>query len=252
VVILISLLLITQTTLLNESFTGIQFPPAGWDTLRSDTNMGTWYRWSYATAIPDSFHSRCRVYDASDTLRQGWTTLKTPTLDLNTPSGPESLFFWYRFSQSSNNLGPDDTMFVDISNDDNTWYHLFTIGAGEDSNSWQIAHIDLSPYDTYTTARIRFHYMDEPNGSLGSTNANFWMDSVHVVSYLVDTLPPTIINTSPAPGDTGVGIMQNILVVFSEALDTATVIPEAFDATGAISGAHPGTVSYDPNELILS
>lgn|GEM_PF-651483 len=245
-VILISLFLISQTTLLNESFTGQEFPPVGWDTLRSDTNMGTWYRYTYTGASgPDSFQTRCRVFEASDTLRQGWTTLKTSTLDLATPSGPESLFFWYRFSQSFNNLGPDDTMFVDISNDNNTWCNLFTINAGEDTSTWQIARLDLSPYDAYTTARIRFLYMDEPNGSLGPTNANFWMDSVKVMSYLVDTLPPTIINTSPAPGDTGVGIAQNILIYFSEALDTLTVIPEAFDIIGQMSGAHSGTVFYD-------
>lgn len=245
-VFLISLLLISQTTLLNESFTGVEFPPTGWDTLRSDTNMGTWYRYNYTGASgPDSFQTRCRVYDASDTLRQGWTTLKSLTMDLASPTGPESLFFWYRFSQSSNNLGPDDTMFVDISNDDNTWYNVLTIGAGEDNSNWQTAHLDLSSYDAFTTARIRFHYIDEPNGSLGGTNANFWMDSVKVISYLVDTLPPTIISTSPALGDTGVGIAQNILVYFSEALDPATVIPEAFDVTGQISGGHPGSVTYD-------
>jgi hypothetical protein len=156
--------------------------------------MGTWYRWTYTSVNPYSFHARCRVYDANDTLRQGWTTLKTPVIDLASPAGPESLFFWYRFSQSANNLGPDDTMFVDISNDDMNWSTCFKLGPGDDTNTWQIARIDLFPFDTFATARIRFHYVDEPNGQLGTANANFWLDSVKVISPFADTIPPGLVN----------------------------------------------------------
>ncbi|MDH4211980.1 MAG: hypothetical protein OEV79_11095, partial [candidate division WOR-3 bacterium] len=157
VILSLSLLLFNQTPLLNESFTGTAFPPPGWDTLRSDTSMGDWYRYYYTgPSGPDSYQARVRVFSYLDTLRTGWTTLKTFNINLNDASGQESLFFWYRFSQDVGNLGPDDTMFVDISNDDYTWMNLFKIGQGADTNIWTIARIPLILYDAYDNARIRF------------------------------------------------------------------------------------------------
>ncbi|UCD05104.1 MAG: lamin tail domain-containing protein [candidate division WOR-3 bacterium] len=188
----IAILLINQTPLLNESFTGTTFPPPGWDTLRSDTTMGDWYRYYYTgPSGPDSYQARVRVYSYLDTLRTGWTSLKTFNINLNDASGQESLFFWYRFSQDTGNLGPDDTMYIDISNDDYTWMNLLKIGQGADTNVWTTARIPLIDYDTYDNARIRFHYEDQPNGYLGSFNCNFWLDSVQVKNY--DTIPETIV-----------------------------------------------------------
>lgn len=179
----VSVIMIGQANLLNESFTNAQFPPAGWDTLRSDTTMGNWYHYTYTgPSGPDSFQARLRVYDAADTLRTGWSTLKTINLDLTTSPGTESLFFWYRFSQASNNIGPDDTMFIDITNNDSTWSNLLKIGQGADTNVWQIANIDLSTHNSYNNARIRFHYEDQPNDSLNQWNCNFWLDSVRVTN----------------------------------------------------------------------
>jgi DNA/RNA endonuclease YhcR with UshA esterase domain len=176
-------LIFSQANLLNESFSNPEFPPSGWDTLRSDTIMGNWYRYNYTGASgPDSFQARLRVYDAVDTLRTGWSSLETPHLDLAVSPGDESLFFWYRFSQSSNNLGPDDTMFIDITNNDSTWSNIFKIAQGSDNNVWQIAGFDLSSYNTYNNARIRFYYEDRPNDSLNQWNCNFWLDSVKVVN----------------------------------------------------------------------
>jgi DNA/RNA endonuclease YhcR with UshA esterase domain len=61
----------------------------------------------------------------------------------------------------------------------------------------------------------------------------------------VDTIPPIVVSTSPANADTGVGVSSNVLAVFSEALDPLTIIPEAFDVHGAVSGVHTGSVSYN-------
>ncbi|HEC77814.1 MAG TPA: hypothetical protein ENI34_01555 [candidate division WOR-3 bacterium] len=187
----ITFLIIDQNILLQESFTDVQFPPVNWDTLSSDSTMVPWYRYNYTGAAgPDSFQARCRVYDASNPERQGWTFLKTPRIDLNFYTGPESLFFWYRFSQGSNNLGPDDTLFIEITNNDTVWSALLKLSQGADTNVWQIARIDLSPYDSCTDARIRFFYRDQPNDTLGQWNANFWLDSVKIISYSTDTIPP--------------------------------------------------------------
>lgn len=187
-----TLFLVGQAPLLNESFTNTTWPPAGWDTLRSDTIMGNWYRWNYTgPSGPDSWQARVRVYAASDTLRTGWSDLITYTLDLSDAAGQESLFFWYRFSQDTNNLGPDDTMYIDISNDDINWANLMRIAQGADTSIWQTARLDLLPYDTYTSARVRFHYEDRPNGNINPTNCNFWLDSVQVMNY--DTIPETVV-----------------------------------------------------------
>jgi hypothetical protein len=188
----LTLFLLNQAPLLNESFTNATFPPTGWDTLRSDTTMGDWYRYNYTgPSGPDTWQARVRVYAASDTLRIGWSTLKTYSLNLFSAAGQESLFFWYRFSQDVNNLGPDDTMYIDISNDDLSWINLMKIAQGTDTNIWQTARIDLQPYDAFNNARIRFHYEDMPNGNINPTNCNFWLDSVQVINY--DTIPETVV-----------------------------------------------------------
>ena len=188
----ITIAIINQAPLLYESFTNPTFPPTGWDTLRSDTIMGNWYRFNYTgPSGPDSWQARVRVFDASDTLRTGWSTLKTFSLDLAGASGQESLFFWYRFSQAMDNLGPDDTMHIDISNDDINWANLMTIAQGADTNVWQIARLSLNNYDSYATARIRFHYEDRPNGMISQYNCNLWLDSVQVINY--DTIPETVV-----------------------------------------------------------
>jgi DNA/RNA endonuclease YhcR with UshA esterase domain len=188
----LTFVLFSQAPLLNESFTNATFPPIGWDTLRSDTIMGNWYRYNYTgPSGPDSWQARVRVYSASDTLRTGWATLKTLSLNLANASGQESLFFWYRFSQDVSNLGPDDTMYIDISNDNMNWANLMKIAQGADTNVWKTARIDLLPYDAYTNARIRFQYEDRPNGSISPNNCNFWLDSVQVINY--DTIPETVV-----------------------------------------------------------
>ncbi len=192
VILSLALLLFNQTPLLNESFTGTMFPPAGWDTLRSDTSMGDWYRYYYTgPSGPDSYQARVRVFSYLDTLRSGWTTLKTYSINLSDASGGESLFFWYRFSQDSGNLGPDDTMHVDISNDNTLWANLMKIGQGADTNVWTVARVPLISFDGYENARIRFHFEDLPNGLISTNNCNFWLDSVQVKNY--DTIPETVV-----------------------------------------------------------
>ncbi len=244
-------LFITQTPLLVESFTNPQFPPAGWDTLRSGSNMTTWYRYEQASSSPDSIQARQRVYDAADTLRTGWSTLTTLSLDFANSTGVESLFFWYRFSQPTNNMGSDDTMYIEITNDGITYYTLMKIGQSGATNVWDTARISLFLYDNFNSARIRFRYEDRPNGSLGSTNCNFWLDSVKVISFYIDSIPPIITSTFPADSDTGIGISTNILIYFNEAIDPQTIIPQAFNIQGSSSGSHTGALLYDSISFIV-
>uniref|UniRef100_A0A7C4X958 T9SS type A sorting domain-containing protein n=1 Tax=candidate division WOR-3 bacterium TaxID=2052148 RepID=A0A7C4X958_UNCW3 len=237
-------LLFNQTPLLVESFTNPDFPPPGWDTTFTDTTID-WFRHQYTTANPDSFHARVRVYDASNWSRIGTSTLTTPPLNLYSFSGPETLSFWYRFSQSSNNLGPDDTLFIEISNNGTGWSSLFKINQSNQTSTWTVPRISLLNFDSYQNALVRFRYEDRPNSQMGSTNCNFWLDSVKVISYFIDTIPPQILNTAPASGDTGVGIASNILIYFSEPIDTLSIIPQAFNITGDSSGIHTFSIFYD-------
>ncbi len=240
-----------QTPILIESFTTPQFPPAGWDTLKSGPNMTTWFRFTYGTAIPDSYQVRQRVYDVSDTLRTGWSILLTPIINLAAYNGPETLYFWYRFSLANKNMGPDDTLYVEITNNDVNWWRLLKIDVSADTNVWMIARISLASYDTFANARIRFRFEDKPNGFLGASNCNFWLDSIKVISYYIDTIPPVILNTFPANGDTNIGIGSNILFYFNEPINPTTIIPSAFNIAGSASGGHSGMLTYDTINFVV-
>ncbi len=238
------MVLLSQTPVLVESFTGSQFPPSDWDTTFTDTTID-WFRYTYSSANPDSFHARVRVYDASNWLRQGTSTLMTPPLNLYSFPGPETLSFWFRFSQATNNLGPADTLYIEISNNGTTWDSLFKIHQSNQTNTWTKPAISLLNYDSYQNARIRFRYEDRPNDSLYYQNCNFWLDSVKIISYLVDTTPPIIVSTYPDSADTGIGIGSNITIYFSEPLDTLYIIPPAFSVMGDSSGSHSFSLLYD-------
>lgn len=241
---ILSLLFLNQIPLLNESFTGTEFPPAGWDTLRSDTTMNTWYRYYYSTGIPDVYQARVRVYEASNPARSGWTTLKTAPVNLAGAAGQESLFFWYRFSLDANNLGSDDTMYVDISNNETDWINLVKFGPGADTNVWQTARLDLQPFDTYASACIRFHYVDRPNDSLATFNCNFWLDSVQVVNY--DTIPETVVINELCPDPRTID--HNANNNFSN-LDEEYI--ELFNATNSAISVAYNAISTGPGMLTI-
>jgi len=174
-----------QTPVLVESFSTSAFPPAGWDTTRSDTTMSYWIRYQTSGANPDSHHARVLTYKPTDTLRQGFSELVTLALDLETAVGVESLSFWYRFSVNSQNMGPDDTISVAIRDDSSGWCGLWKLGTAGQSNTWAIARISLVPFNGYRGARLRFRLDDRPNAGQGSSNRYFWLDSIKVISYAI-------------------------------------------------------------------
>ncbi len=183
VFLVLPLMVHAQTPVLVESFTSPGFPPAGWDTTRSDSSMAYWVRYPTSGANPDSHHARVQVYNRYDSLRTGFSELVTRPFDLSNASGEETLSFWFRFSVTASNLGPDDSLSIAISGDSVTWDRLWVIGQSGQTNSWTIIEKSLSPYDHYVAARLRFRFEDRPNGSLGNTNRFFWLDSVKVMSY---------------------------------------------------------------------
>lgn len=181
----VPLMFFTQSPVLVESFSASAFPPAGWDTTRSDTTMTYWIRYQTSGANPDSHHARVLTYKEADTLRQGFSELVTPALDLVAATGEESLSFWYRFSVSGQNMGPDDTLSVAIRDDSTGWCDLWKLGISGQSNTWIIARISLLPFNGYHGAKLRFRFEDRPNAGQGGSNRYFWLDSVKVVSYAI-------------------------------------------------------------------
>jgi hypothetical protein len=177
--------LFAQTPVLVESFSASDFPPAGWDTTRSDTAMAYWIRYQTSGANPDSHHARVQVYKSTDSLRIGFSELVTKVFDLLAATGEESLSFWFRFSVGSQNMGPDDTVSVAIREDTAGWCDLWKLGPSGQSNVWAIARISLVSFNGYRAARLRFRFDDRPNGGLGSSNRYFWLDSVKVLSYAI-------------------------------------------------------------------
>ncbi|MGJ8636804.1 MAG: choice-of-anchor B family protein [Phycisphaerales bacterium] len=98
----------------------------------------------------------------------GTTTLTSPSMDATGEGTPVlSYALWY-----SNNIGAtDDTMFVDISNNNGSnWQTLDTIGPGHPNagGGWNVYTFDLSEIFTApsTQVRIRFRAGDTGEGSV--------------------------------------------------------------------------------------
>jgi hypothetical protein len=228
----------TQSPVLVESFSASAFPPAGWDTTRSDTTMTYWIRYQTSGANPDSHHARILTYKTIDSLRQGFSELVTPSLDLETATGEESLSFWYRFSVSGQNMGPDDTLSVAIRDDSTGWCDLWKLGISGQSNTWTIARISLLPFNGYHGAKLRFRFDDRPNSGLGSSNRYFWLDSVKVISYAIGiTDGPDIHSTGRRSGHITIcpnpGVDTDIRLRITDNCSQITGL-RIFDASGRL------------------
>ncbi|ADV82048.1 Ig-like domain-containing protein [Terriglobus saanensis] len=67
-----------------------------------------------------------------------------------------------------------------------------------------------------------------------------------------DTTPPTITQTNPVSGATGVALTQTISATFSEAMDPLTITTATFKLATAGGDAVAGTVSYDALSFIAT
>jgi len=114
---------------------------------------------------------RCYLTDnvaGNSDVDGGTTTLTSPAMDASGTGTPTLTYaLWY-----SNNIGViDDTMFVDISNNNgNSWQSLHTIGPGdpEAGGGWNTYTYDLSQIFTTPSSqvRIRFRAGDTGTGSV--------------------------------------------------------------------------------------
>jgi len=186
--------------LLNESFESTTFPPTGWDTTRTSV---FWGRQTYSTSPGPEFGSAYARVKVGDTASSsvGEISLITPMINLGSYPGPETLSFYYRFSLSSGNFGPNDTLYVDIlPNGDPSLavpvWHVRS-GYGETTTMTQVK-IDLSPFDG-TNIRIRFRFKNRPGGTSSlSGNTYFWLDLVRVYNAS-SNFPPSVSILSYSP-----------------------------------------------------
>ena len=71
-------------------------------------------------------------------------------------------------------------------------------------------------------------------------------------STFIDTVRPYLISTIPANGDTGVPVGTDIIIVFSEQMNTATLDTSNITVYGDISGYHTFLQNYSNDTLTLS
>jgi hypothetical protein len=68
----------------------------------------------------------------------------------------------------------------------------------------------------------------------------------------VDTTPPTIVATTPAPGATGVSTATAVRATFSEAMAAATITASTFSLRPASNTLVPATVAYSATTLVAT
>jgi len=184
--------------LLNEGFEGSTFPPTGWDTTRTSV---FWGRQTYTTSPGPEFgtaYARVRVGDTTAS-GVGEISLITPMINLGSYPGPETLSFYYRFSLSSGNFGPNDTLYVDIlpNGDPSLAVPVWHVRSGfGETNTMTQVKIGLNSFDG-TNIKVRFRFKNRPGGS-SSVNTYFWLDLVRVYNAS-SNFPPSVSILSYSP-----------------------------------------------------
>jgi len=184
--------------LLDEGFESTTFPPTGWDTTRTSV---FWGRNTYTTSPGPEFGSAYARVRVGDTAASGVgeISLISPMINLGLYTGPETLSFYYRFSLSSGNFGPNDTLYVDIlpNGDPSLAVPVWHVRSGYgETNVMTQVKIDLSPFDGMNI-RVRFRFKNRPGGS-ASVNTYFWLDLVRVYNAS-SNFPPSVSILSYSP-----------------------------------------------------
>ena len=74
---------------------------------------------------------------------------------------------------------------------------------------------------------------------------NYWVDVLFATVPVADTIPPTIIQRTPAPAASGVAVDDNVIVRFSEDMQAATLTAAAFVLRDSANNVIPATLTYD-------
>jgi hypothetical protein len=73
--------------------------------------------------------------------------------------------------------------------------------------------------------------------------------AIEVIPEAAAPTPPTVTDTTPLAGETGVSLLTQPKATFSKALDPTTITPTSFTLTPSGGTAVPATVSYDASTL---
>lgn len=75
--------------------------------------------------------------------------------------------------------------------------------------------------------------------------SNYWVDVIFDTEVGPDTMPPTVISTTPASGGANVGVGSNITATLSEAIDAATINSNSFELRDSSNALVPANISYN-------
>lgn len=89
-----------------------------------------------------------------------------------------------------------------------------------------------------------------PRNTFQSTN--YWVDVVFATSTGPDTVPPTVLTTTPGSGATGFNPASSVTATFSEAMSASTINATTFELRGPANSLVPATVSYSANVATLT
>jgi hypothetical protein len=81
-----------------------------------------------------------------------------------------------------------------------------------------------------------------PNSTFQSEN--YWVDVVFVSSIGPDTTPPTVSSVTPPAGQSGVSPTTTVSILFSEAMDPATISTSTIELRDPANALVPATVTY--------
>jgi len=192
-----------SSDLLNESFTGVPFPPTGWTI--PTAGACAWSRvtaGSNPTQSPYSAPAEAR-FNSYDCSADNYKQLLSPALNFSA-AGEYVLTFWMYHDTLYANTFPDRLQ-VQVSLDGGS---TFTDVGAEiarytGANSWAQHTLDLSAYAGQASVRVVF------NGISGY-GSNMFLDDVRVVQTVAASRPNCALSPAPVNEATSVPLAANL------------------------------------------
>jgi hypothetical protein len=87
----------------------------------------------------------------------------------------------------------------------------------------------------------------DSDSSLDIAVACFNSDNIAVLLNIGDTIPPYVVSTTPSNGASNIPLSDNVLITFSEAMDTASFDTSKFHIAGSVNPSYQYVLSYNPS-----
>lgn len=182
--------------------------------VRSRNRYGIYTKWSQ------------RMFFRYDSIPPPAPVLISPP-DSFLTNNPRPTFDWHPVSDSQSGL------------------RLYVVGVFSDSTLYDTVFWALTQ-DTFTTPTS-----DLPDGSLywfalARDSAGNLSDASDTFLLIIDTQPPEVNTVIPSDGQAGVSVSSNIIVVFSEPMDSSTFDDSTFIVIDNMSYRYFGTFQFNP------